>query len=76
MISKEEVIEIFKNAALPYRAVPEFWDYDDKFRIKVFGKDSCVLFEHRMISADSMRNEQSLGEFVKEMRHDLGLTET
>lgn len=40
-----EIIGQIKETGTPYNVVAEFFDYNDKFTLKVFSYDSNILFE-------------------------------
>lgn len=72
MTSKETIINQFKQAGAPYTVAAEYWDYQNKFRIKVFDINSNkVLFSMNKISAILIDDKNTRESLISEMRQAL-----
>lgn len=68
MLTDDEIKSRVENAFLPHRCVAEIFDYNQKLRFKIFGKNDESLVEMPLIVLRKMRDPQILEQLLTEAR--------
>ena len=68
MLTDDEIKDRVENAFSPHRCVAEVFDYNQKLRFKVFGKNDESLAEMPSIILRKVRDPQILEQILAEVR--------
>jgi hypothetical protein len=68
MLTNDEICFAVENAFLPFRCVPEIWDYGQKLRFKVFDAADQPIVTMSEIILSSIRDAAALNSLCELVR--------
>lgn len=72
MLTNDDICSTVRTAFLPYRCVPEIWDYGQKLRFRVFDATDQPIFTMPKVILSSIRDASELDSLCEVVRQCVG----